>query len=106
MKQEKLQQLMDKYQSLGVMMAGELLLYPQDALQFLDDLAIIRVRILGVDLWYFVKDLIAEDLACLDLSSYAVESPDQIDQRILAAKQFIRFSLPIHTDLVSFVLDI
>jgi hypothetical protein len=95
--------LIRKYEPLGRWEAGELLLGPADALRLADDLLAIGVSIWGVDIWYHVKDGIAEDPGCLDFSG-AVGPEWPIERIFSEAKRFIEGRLPTHIELVSFVL--
>lgn len=92
--------LLDKYQKLGIIKAGELLLTPQDAVNLAEEITQRGILILGVDLWYYLGDRIVEDPSCLDLS-------DISDVKVSAeiAKKFITTQLPENIVYVSFVLD-
>lgn len=92
--------LLDQYQKLGIVKAGELLLNPQDAVNLAEEIAEKGILILGVDIWYYLGDQIVEDPSSLDLS-------DISDAKISAeiSKKFITTQLPENIVYVSFVLD-
>lgn len=92
--------LLDQYQKLGIIKAGELLLTPQDAVNLAEEISRKGILILGVDIWYDLDDKIVEDPSSLDLS-------DISDAKISAeiAKNFITTKLPKNITYVSFVLD-
>jgi hypothetical protein len=92
--------LIDQYQTLGIIKAGELLLSPSDALQFLKEIEQREILILGVDLWCYQGDQIVEDPGSLDLSDI-----DDPQQSVSISKKFITHHLPKGTAFVSFVLD-
>lgn len=92
--------LLDKYQELGIIKAGELLLSPQNAVNLVEEIAQKSIPILGVDLWYYWGDQIVEDPSSLDLSNIS-------DAKISAevAKKFIMSQLPENIVYVSLILD-
>jgi hypothetical protein len=92
--------LLDKYQELGIIKAGELLLTPQDAVNLVEEIAQKGILILGVDLWYYLGDQIVEDPSSLDLRNIS-------DAKISAevAKKFIITQLPENIVYVSLILD-
>jgi len=92
--------LIDKYQKTGFVKAGELLLTPANALEFINEIAERDILILGVDLWCYVNDQILEDPGSLDLSGI-----DDSQQSVSIAKQFITHNLPEGTAFISLVLD-
>jgi hypothetical protein len=92
--------LIDKYQKTGFIKAGELLLTPANALEFINEIAERDILILGVDLWYYINDQISEEPGSLDLSEI-----DDTRQSVSIAKQFITHNLPEGTAFVSLVLD-
>jgi hypothetical protein len=92
--------LIDKYQKTGFIKAGELLLTPANALEFINEIAERDILILGVDLWYYINDQISEEPGSLDLSE--INDPQQ---SVSIAKQFITHNLPRGTAFVSLVLD-
>lgn len=92
--------LLDQYQKLGIIKAGELLLTPQDAVNLVEEIAQKDILILGVDIWYYLGDRIVEDPSSLDLSDI---SDAKINAEI--AKNFITTQLPENIVYVSFVLD-
>ncbi len=105
MSEQELERLIDKFKPLGIFKAGELLLRPEDALRFADELEKSDAGILGVDLWYLIGDSIAEDPASMDLSGY-IGKENWRQTSVAAAKKFISSQLPTHIVYVSFVLDI
>lgn len=92
--------LLDKYQELGIIKAGELLLTPQDAVNLVEEIAQKDILILGVDLWYYLGDQIVEDPSSLDLSNI---SDAKISVEV--AKKFIMTQLPENIVYVSLILD-
>ncbi|AFZ56363.1 hypothetical protein H6G54_10810 [Anabaena cylindrica FACHB-243] len=60
--------LIDEYQKTGFIKAGELLLTPTHALDFIKEIESRDILILGVNLWCYFNDQIAEDPGSLDLS--------------------------------------
>ncbi|MGM3308102.1 hypothetical protein ACSQ6I_19355 [Anabaena sp. WFMT] len=92
--------LIDEYQKTGFIKAGELLLTPTHALDFIKEIESRDILILGVNLWCYFNDQIAEDPGSLDLSEI-----DNIPESVSIAKQFITHNLPEGTAFVSFVLD-
>jgi len=92
--------LIDKYQATGIIKAGELLLSPPDALEFIKEIAERGILILGVNLWCYIDNRIAEDPGSLDLSEI-----DDPQESVLIAKKFISQNLPEGSAFVSFVLD-
>ena len=92
--------LLDKYQELGIIKAGELLLIPQDAVNLVEEIAQKDILILGVDLWYYLGDQIVEDPSSLDLSNI---SDTKISVEV--AKKFIMTQLPKNIVYVSLILD-
>jgi hypothetical protein len=92
--------LINKYQTSGFIKAGELLLNPTDALEFINEIAERNILILGVGLWCYIDNQIVEDPGSLDLSE--INDPQQ---SVSIAKQFIIHNLPEGTAFVSFVLD-
>ncbi|CBN56717.1 MULTISPECIES: hypothetical protein [Kamptonema] len=50
---ETLKKVIDKYHTLGMVKADELLLRPTDALRLADELEQRGILILGVDIWYY-----------------------------------------------------
>ncbi|MEA5577462.1 hypothetical protein [Anabaena sp. UHCC 0451] len=92
--------LIDQYQETGIIKAGELLLSPADALEFMKEIAEREILILGVNLWCYVDNKIAEDPGSLDLSE--IDNPQE---SVSIAKKFISQHLPEGTAFVSFVLD-
>jgi hypothetical protein len=92
--------LIDQYQETGIIKAGELLLSPADALEFIKEIAEREILILGVNLWCYVDNQIAEDPGSLDLSEI-----DDYQESVSIAKKFISQHLPEGTAFVSFVLD-
>ncbi|MDD1416343.1 hypothetical protein MEN41_17505 [Dolichospermum sp. ST_con] len=92
--------LIDKYQETGIIKAGELLLSPIDALEFIKEIVDKEILILGVNLWCYVDNKIAENPGSLDLSE--IDNPQK---SVFVAKKFITQYLPEGTAFVSFVLD-
>jgi hypothetical protein len=92
--------LIDKYQKTGFIKAGELLLTPANALEFINEIAEGNISVLGVDLWYYINNQISEDPGSLDLSEI-----DDPQQSVSLAKQFITHNLPEGTAFVSLVLS-
>lgn len=93
-------QLIDKYQTSGIIKAGELLLIPADAFKFIQEIEEREILILGIDLWCYIDGQIAENPASLDLSEI-----DDFQKSVSIAKQFITDHLPEDTAFISFVLD-
>lgn len=85
------------------MQAGELMLPPALALQFLDGLASLGVGILGVNTWYAQGDRFAESLVSADMSSL-VGTANWVQRSLEEARTFIKMHLPPETVAVSFVL--
>jgi hypothetical protein len=94
----KLGELVIKYKNIGILKAGEILLHPDKAVQCLDELEQIGIRILGVDLWYYVGDRIVEDPGSLDLSEI-----EDAKASTSIARRFITSQLPDRATFVSFV---
>ncbi|MBD2004234.1 MULTISPECIES: hypothetical protein [Cyanophyceae] len=95
-----LEKLIDKYQPLGIIKAEELLLRPEHAVLLAYELEQRGILILGVDLWYYIGDKIAEDPGALDLSEI---TDVKISARL--AREFITNRLPSRIAFVSFVLE-
>jgi len=98
----EIQKLIYQYQTIGVMEAGELLLRPEDALQFVYELEKIGVELLGVDLWYQLGDSIVQDLSSMDLSSYAMNKENRLHEKTLAVERLIKH-IPDNIVYLSFV---
>jgi hypothetical protein len=92
--------LIDQYQKLGIIKAGELLLTPSNALKFLVEIEQRGILILGVDLWFYMGEQIVEDPSSLDLSE--IDNPQE---SVAISKKFIAHDLPKETAFISFVLD-
>ncbi len=92
--------IVDQYQQLGIIKAGERLFTPSDALNFLRKIEQKGQSILGVDLWCYMGEQLVEDPSSLDLSD--INDPHE---SITISKRFITYSLPQGTTFVSFVLD-
>src|SRR5690349_16373611 len=105
---EKLPQLMGKYAKQGITKGKLILLRPNDALQFVDELETIGVPILGIELWYYVKledkDVIAENPVGPDFSDL-LSQENAVQKSVALAKDYIGRNLPEKTAFVSFVLD-
>jgi len=95
---KKLESLLKKYEHLGILKAGELLLPPTDAIDVINDLGQLGILILGVDLWYSQGLNLAEDPNSLDLSDV-----NDVIQNAHYAKEFITHHLPKRTTWVSLV---
>ena len=97
---EVLEKLIDKYHPLGIVKAEELLLPPKDAVNLVNELEQKGILILGVDIWYFIDNKIAEDPSSLDLSQIK-----DVKTSARLVKEFITNHLPERTAFVSFVLE-
>lgn len=97
---ETLKKVIDKYHTLGMVKADELLLRPTDALRLADELEQRGILILGVDIWYYIGDQIAEDPGSLDLSEIT-----NVKVSAKLTREFITTHLPEKTAFVSFVLE-
>ncbi|MFB2879720.1 hypothetical protein [Floridanema aerugineum] len=97
---ETLERLISKYHNLGIIKAEELLLSPKDAISLANELEQRGILILGVDLWYYIDDKIAEDTRSLDLSEVT-----DVKTSARLAREFISDRLPKRTAFVSFVLE-
>jgi hypothetical protein len=97
---DTLKKIIDKYYNLGIVKAGELLLSPVDAIRLADELEQRGILILGVDLWYYIGNKIAEDPGSLDLSEIT-----NVKDSAKLAIEFIQKHLPEKTEFVSFVLE-
>ena len=95
---ETLEEAIAKYQSLGSVKAGELLLPPAQAMLLADELERAGVLILGVDLWYAKGEEVAENPNCLDLSEIT-----DVKASARLARDFIARRLPEGTAFVSLV---
>ncbi len=105
---QKLLDLTNKYEKLGTIKGNILLMLPDIALNFLDDLAKIEILVLGVELWlpvtiegreYFKEDPFGPDFGDLESAEdYAAKS-------IETAKHYIQQELPEGVTRVSFMLD-
>lgn len=92
--------ILNKYQKLGIIKAGELLLTPKDALNLIEELSQKGILLLGVDTWKCLNDNIVEDPNSLDLSN--VSDPKNSSE---IAKRFILNQLSESIVYVSLVLD-
>ena len=92
--------LIDKDETRGIIKVGELLLTPTDALKFIEKIEQRGILILGVDLWCYIGDQIAEDPNSLDLSEI-----DNHRGSVVIAREFITHHLPEGTAFVSFVVE-
>jgi len=97
---EQKMKLIDKDETRGIIKAGELLLTPTDALEFIEKIEQRGILILGVDLWCYIGDQIAEDPNSLDLSEI-----DNHRGSVAIAREFITHHLPEGTAFVSFVVE-
>ncbi|MEQ8754544.1 MAG: hypothetical protein RID09_13660 [Coleofasciculus sp. G1-WW12-02] len=97
---ETLRSIIDNYHNLGIVKAGELLLRPVDAVKLADELEKNGILILGVDLWYYIGNKIAEDPGSLELSDIS-----DVKDNARVAKEFIKNKLPERTEFVSFILE-
>jgi len=97
---ETLKKVIDQYHTLGMVKADELLLHPTDALHLADELEQRGILILGVDIWYYIGNQIAEDPGSLDLSEI---TNSKVSAKL--AREFITSKLPERTAFVSFVLE-
>lgn len=101
----KIKNILHKYRSKGKLVADELLLKPNDALNLVFELRSSEVIILGVNLWYYTESgAIAEALESLDLSSLSLKqnaSRLSIEETI----NFLTIHLPQHIEYISLVLD-
>lgn len=97
---DTLKKIIDKYYNLGIVKAGELLLSPVDAIRLADELEQRGILILGVDLWYYIGNKIAENPGSLDLSEIT-----NVKDSAKLAIEFIQKHLPEKTEFVSFVLE-
>lgn len=108
MSASNLAQLMNKYRHLGVITAGELLLHPEDALDFANELRSLGIAIIAVNLWYITKEgnkeIIAEDPNGMSMGNLLTKN-DRVEETIAAARNLITHKLPERTTFVSFVLD-
>lgn len=95
-----LEQPIDKYHHLGIVKAGELLLGPADAINLVDELEQMGMLILGVDLWYYIGQEIAEDPGSLDLSQGT-----DVKNNAAIARYFIANKLPSRIAFVSLVWE-
>ena len=97
---ETLKKLIDKYYTLAMVKADELLLHPTDALRLADELEQKGILILGVDIWYYIGDRIAEDPGSLDLTEIT-----NVKVSVKLTREFITTHLPEKTAFVSFILE-
>jgi hypothetical protein len=97
---ETLESIINNYLEIGIVKAGELLLSPGDAVKLADELEQSGILILGVDLWYYIGNKIAEDPGSLELSDII-----DVKDNARVAKEFIRNRLPRNIEFVSFVLE-
>ena len=97
---ETLKKVIDKYHTLGIVKADELLLRPTDALRLADELEQKGILILGLDIWYYIGDQVAEDPGSLDLSEIT-----NVTVSAKLSREFITSHLPEKTAFVSFVLE-
>ncbi len=106
--EDPLMQLGRTYAQKSIVKGSSLLLQPQDALDFIDDLKRINVGVAGIELWYYAQHenqtVIVEDPAGPDLNKY-LHSDDPVNASIAAAKTYLTHDLPNRISLVSFVLD-
>lgn len=99
--------LIDKYGKLGIAKGSSLLMLPEVALQFLEELEKVGIGLDLVELWQpvevdgrqaFVEDPFGPNYAHL------VGSNDYVSKSINEAKEYIRHELPEKIAFVSFVL--
>jgi hypothetical protein len=102
---EKINELDKKYNSAVVIKGDELLLKPCDALKYLQEIEKMKIGVLGVNVWYTINGLYAEDLSGLDLSSI-MNQQDWIHNSIQYAKKFISEQLLPKIEFVSFVFNV
>jgi len=104
----ELTNLIDKYEKLGIAKGSSLLMRPEVALQFLDELEKIGIGLDLVELWQpievegrqaFVEDPFGPFFAHL------VGSSDYVSKSINEAREYIRHELPEKIAFVSFVLS-
>jgi hypothetical protein len=109
---EELKRVLTKYRHRVIVKGVELLLTPQDAILFIDDLSQIGVRIDGCDLWKYVDrskhpDRIVELLGAWGLfENYFISSGKTRDEIGPVMKEFILEQMPNiipEAELVSFV---
>jgi hypothetical protein len=93
-----------KYLPKGILKAGELLLKPSDAIQLLGELEHANIGVLGINVWYTINDLYAEDLSGMDLS-YLLNSSNWIHESIQISKKFILEQLTENIERVSFIFE-
>ncbi len=95
-----LEQPIDKYHHLGIVKAGKLLLRPADAINLADELEQMGMLILGVDLWYYIGQEIAEDPGSLDISQGT-----DVKNNAIIVRDFIANKLPSRIAFVSLVWE-
>lgn len=107
---EDLQNIANKYRSLGIIKGAEFLLPPEIMVEFIGELAKAGVLIYGCDLWRYVdptKDLerIVELLgAGIDVSKGHEKMPS-VERSAETVRDFIKYQLPDDAELVSLVTE-
>jgi hypothetical protein len=82
-----------RYIGKGMLHGSELLLAPEVAAAYLDDLEDAGIGVLGVNLWHNVGNTIAEDLASMNLSEL-VGQDNWVQNSIAVARKFVTTTLP------------
>jgi hypothetical protein len=98
--------LMRSYQPKGIVLGGELLLKPKDALDLIDELEAIGIAIWGIDTWFYwepdTKQRLAEDVGRdINVPDAIMASPEAIKMSASMARDFIQHHLTERTAYVS-----
>jgi hypothetical protein len=107
-----LKKLESKYSQLGLVKGSELLLPPDIATNYVDDVASIGVVNMGLSGWYYIKPndpaWIAEDWGVVDfyVGDDTMASENAAEESAAKIKQYIKTSLRDNTAFLSFTLDI
>jgi hypothetical protein len=100
----KIHDLLNRFRDRGIVNAGELLLYAEDAVHLAEELADLGVPIIGIDLWYRVGDALAEDPYGCDFSDI-LQQPDAVAETTRRTIDFIRHLRSSKAEMISLVID-
>jgi hypothetical protein len=102
--------VLSPYRERAIGKGSELLLRPEDALRFVDDLERLGIVILGVIGWHYVyrsHNLIVQELETdLDILRDVNTTRSASAQSAELARKFIVSGLKPYTEFVSFLLDV
>ena len=104
-------QVLQKYLPMGIIWGIELLLIPQVAIAFIDDLARVGIRVTGCDLWRFLdpdkdtKRIVSLPGDGITVSEAHRPQKETVEGNADLIKDYIAHQLPADADLVSLIYD-